>query len=265
MIYSILYALHGGVGAPFISLSLLAFWVWMAFDCWKNQRDSYWLYLILVTGGFGALVYFLTHFVQGSNLDLSLWNRLTLGSRIREQKGRAYHLGTAGAFEQLGDLNMRALRWAEAEAAYRESLQKDSENLDVQARLGYVLMELGRYDEAWSTMAPVYQKKPNLHDDELLRKLARCQAARRKFTDAKNLYEYYLRHHSYADAQYEYGEVLLAAGDMEEGQRVLQELIYETEHSPDFIRRRDSKWARAARRSLKASQQHRSNEGPSQS
>jgi len=233
-------------------IGVILFCLWMAYDCWQRQRDAYWLWLILLTGGFGAAVYFFTQYWQGSRMEFSLWKRIMLGRRIREQKARTHHLKTAGAYEQLGDLHASIGQWTEAEAAYRQSLERDPQNLEVQAQLGYALIELKRFDEAWFQLGPVYQKKPGLHEDHLVRQLARCQAARGKLQDARNLYEYFLRKHSYTDVQFEYAEALITAGEIEAGRRMLEELIADVYHSPSFAQRRDRRWVRAAKRLLRS-------------
>ena len=143
-------------------------------------------------------------------------------------------------------------KWKDAEEAYRAALQRDAGNLHSQVRLGYALLALGRADEAWALLGPAYQKTPDFDDHKLIRHLARCQAMRGNFVDACNLYEYFLRKHSYTEVQLEYARVLLQSEKTEEGRRALEELIHDAEHAPKFARQRDRRWVREAKRLLKS-------------
>jgi hypothetical protein len=236
-----------------LGIGIFVFCAWMAIDCWRNGRDTYWYWLIFFTGGLGAVLYFLTQYLQGTRFEYSLWKRLTMGSRIGELKARAHHLDTAGAFEELGDLYASLAKWPQAEAAYRNALKRDGSSAHSQARLGYTLIELKRPEEAWPLLGPLYIKNPSFDDDKLIHQLARCQAARGNVADARNLYEYFLRKHSYTPVQLEYAQTLLAAGDVEAAHKVLRELINDVAHSPKFAQRRDRPSVHAAKRLLRSS------------
>ncbi len=236
-----------------VSLAIFGFSAWMAVDCWRNGRETYWFWIIFFTGGFGAFIYFLTQYLPGTRLEFSLWQRLAMSGRIGELKSRAHHLDNAGAYEEVGDLYASLAKWPQAEAAYRDALKRDGSSAHAQARLGYALIEMKRPDEAWALLGPLYLKNPGFDDNKLIRQLARCQAARGNFKDARNLYEYFLSKHSYTAVQLEFAQTLLSAGEAETGRKVLQELIDDVAHSPKFAQRRDRPSVRAAKRLLKSS------------
>ena len=253
-ISSLLFWLDGDTGflSWLLGVATLGFSIWMAVDCWQRGRDGYWIWFILVFQPLGAVVYFFTQYWDGSRLEYGLWQRLTAGSRIREVKARAHHLDTSAAFEELGDFYSSVRKWKDAEEAYRAALQRDAGNLDAQVRLGYALLALDRADEAWALLGPAYQKRPDFDDDKLIRHLARCQAVRGNFVDACNLYEYFLRKHSYTEVQLEYAQVLMKAGNAGAARKALEELIHDADHAPKFARKRDRRWVREAKRLLKS-------------
>ena len=238
----------GGFVSWLFGLAVLGFSIWMVVDCWQRGNATWWIFIILFFQPIGALVYFVTQYWDSTRLEHGLWQRLTIGSRIRDVKARAHYLDTSTAFEELGDLYASIRKWSQAEEAYRAALQRDAGNLDAQVRLGYVLVELGRADESWSLLGPAYQKNPGFDDDKLIRHLARCQAMRGNFVDARNLYEYFLRKHTYTEVQLEYARMLLQAGDRDAARKALEELIRDAQHAPKFAQRRDRRWIREARR-----------------
>src|SRR5579862_7771469 len=115
----------------------------------KRNGDGYWVWLILCTGGIFALIYFFTQYWQGSSLEYGLWKRFAMIGRIHELEANARRLNTAASYELLGDAYMDVGRHTDAEAAYRDSLQRQADVFDVQVRLGYALLALGRAEEAW--------------------------------------------------------------------------------------------------------------------
>ncbi len=241
----------GPVPAALLAILGFAFSLWMAYDCWQRGGDTYWIWLILCSGGAFALIYFFAQYWDGSRIEYGLWKRLSMMGRIRELKDRARQLKTAASYEVLGDAYLSVKKYPDAEAAYREALQRQPDIFDVQVRLGYVLLALNRVDEAWPLLGKAYQQKPGYDNDQLVWNLARCQARRGKFEDARNLFEYFLTKHSYSEAQIEYAQVLAQMGEQEAGKTTLEELLTDIECSPRYTRARERRWARAAKRLLR--------------
>ena len=119
-------------------------------------------------------------------------------------------------------------------------------------RLGYALFQLGRVEEAWPLLSQAYQEQPDYDYDRLLWNLARCQAKRGELEDARKFYEYFLTKHSYSEAQIEYAQVLTQLGETEASRATLNELLTDIEFSPRYARARERRWAREAKRLLRA-------------
>src|SRR4029453_13756446 len=85
-------------------LAVLGFSIWMVVDCWQRGNATWWIFIILFFQPIGALVYFVTQYWDSTRLEHGLWQRLTIGSRIRDVKARAHYLDTSTAFAELGDL-----------------------------------------------------------------------------------------------------------------------------------------------------------------
>ena len=256
LMYPLYYLLRmvqfaGPIPAALLGILGFAFSCWMAYDCWRRGGEPYWIWLILGSGGMFALIYFFTQYWDGSRIEYGLWKRIQMFGRIRELKDKTKQLKTAASYEMLGDAYLSVRKYPEAEAAYREALQRQPEIFDVQVRLGYTLLALKRPDEAWPLLGKAYQQKPGYDNDQLVWNLARCQAQRGKFEDARNLYQYFLTKHSYSEAQIEYAQVLVQMGERDAGRAALEELLADIECSPRYTRSRERRWARAAKKELR--------------
>jgi hypothetical protein len=242
----------GGVFSALVALLGVAFSLWMAFDCWKRGGDLYWIWLILCSGGIFAGIYFFSHYWSGCRLEYNLWKRLSASGRIRELHSRAAQLKTAAAYEALGDAYADVNKYLEAETAYRQALKLQPGFFDAQVRLGYVLLKLDRPSDAWPLLQPAYEEKPDYDSDRLLWNLARCQTKRGEFEAARPLYELFLGKHSYSEAQLEYADLLLKLGEDGEGRSLIEELLNDIAASPRYAQARERKWARSARKLLRA-------------
>lgn len=242
----------GGAFSALIAVLGVAFSLWMAFECWKRGDDLYWIWLILCSGGIFATIYFFTRYWGGCRIEYSLWKRISAAGRIRELRLRAGQLKTAPAYEALGDAYADVRKYPEAEAAYRQALKLQPGFFDAQVRLGYVLLEQDRAAEAWPLLQPAYEQKPDYDSDRLLWNVARCQAQRGELNEARPLYELFLTKHSYSEAQLEYADLLLQLGEETEGRALIEELLADIAASPRYAQARERKWARGARKLLRA-------------
>lgn len=241
----------GDVVAALVAFAIGAFSLWMLVDCLQNQRECWWIFLILGTGGLGSFIYFY-HFHRESDLMHSLvWSGLSERRKIKELKARVHFFDKAADHEELGDVYTRTGKFAEAEKCYRAALERYPNGFDARVQLGNALLAQNRADEAWEYLRPAYEEKPDYEEDHLLWQCARCQASRGELDDAVQLYDYFLSRHSYYEAQAEFAEVLLRTDTPERGTELLHEIIEDFQHSPGYVQRREAKWVRKARRLLR--------------
>jgi len=238
------------VGALF-ALAMLAFAVWMIIDCMQNGREYYWFWIIMMSGGLGAFIYFYMYHWNGSLIDSLPWSGFIERRKIKELKSRIHFFDKAAHHEELGDIYLRLGKLAEAEKSYRAALERDATSFDAGVSLGYVLLAQNRADEAWTYLRPAYAARPDYHEDELLWQCARCQMARGEFDESKSLYEYFLTRHSYYAAQVEFAQLLVKMGEREKAMELLHEISDDLQNSPRYVQRREGKWGRQARRILR--------------
>ncbi|MDB6154905.1 MAG: tetratricopeptide repeat protein [Chthoniobacteraceae bacterium] len=242
----------GGVLSALFAAAMFAFSAWMIIDCLRNQREFWWLWVIFMTGGFGAFIYFYMHHWDGSLMDGFLGGNAATRRQLKEVQGQVHFCPNAANYEALGDVyrNMGKLR--EAEGAYRTALAQAPDAFDIKAHLGYVILGLKRPEEAWALLEPAFKLQPGFDRDELLWQCARCQVARGQLEEARALYERFLDRHSFYEAQVEYGALLLKIGDRMEAAKVAREIIDDLRNSPAYIVRQNKQWSGRAKKLLSA-------------
>lgn len=243
----------GNVVAALFAFGLGVFSLWMLVDCLQNQRECFWIWIILATGGLGSFVYFYHFHWDGDLMHSFVWTGMTERRRLKELKSRVHYFDKAADHEELGDAYAQLKKLDEAEKCYRTALDRDPKAFDSRVQLGNVLLAQNRPDEAWEYLRPAYEEKPDYAEDHLLWQCARCQTKRGELDDAVRLYDYLLSRHSYYEAQVEFAEVLLQTEGPERGIELLYEIVEDFQHSPRYVQRREAKWVRKARRLLRTS------------
>lgn len=247
-LYSLMFA-YPAVGAA-LGVLTLGFQIWMIVDCVRNGNDLYWIWIILIFGPIGALIYFFSFVYGGSGIERSFSKRRMHRQHIEELQQKIHHLDKADHYAELGDVYRQQQKWSLAQQAYESALERDLAMFDAQAHLGYVLLAQNRAVEAWKFLGPAYQQKPQFDKGDLLWHCARCQAALGQLSSARELYERFLTSHSYLQAQVEYAEVLERLGDKPACIAALKQAIADGQNAPRFIRRTNRPWLLKARRLL---------------
>jgi len=249
-LYSLFYAAPW-LGAV-VGVLVFALQIWMIMDCVRKGNDWYWVWIILVFGPIGVLIYFFTQIYGTSRVERSFSERFTQGRRIQELQSKIHHLDKADHYAELGDVYREQGKWILAEQAYKAALDRDPEMFDARAFLGFVLLADGKPQEAWKLLEPALGQKPGFKSGELLWQCARCQVALKKLPEARQLYEKLLASHGYFEAQYEYAVLLDRLGDKTASVAAARELVDDVKHAPRFHQRASRPWMRKARRLLRA-------------
>jgi hypothetical protein len=249
-LYSLLYA------APWVGVVIgsfiLAFQIWMIIDCLRNGNELYWIWVILVLGPIGVLIYFFNFKYRTSRVERSFSKRFAQRRQIQELQAKIHHLDKADHYAELGDVYREQEKWALAQQAYQSALERDPDMFDARTYLGWVLLAQNQPEEAWKLLEPALRQKPTFKAGELLWQCARCQAARGQLPQARQLFEQLLDSHGYFEAQYEYATLLARMGDKKASSAAARQLVDDVRHAPRFHQRVSRPWMRKAQRLLRA-------------
>ena len=84
----------------------------------RRRPDTYWLWIIIIGGGLGALVYIVAEVLPDLNLLVGSLNRFTRRRRIRELEAIVVDNPAVGNQEELADLYLEEGKFAKARELY---------------------------------------------------------------------------------------------------------------------------------------------------
>jgi hypothetical protein len=225
---------------------VMAFKIWMAIDAGRKRMEYYWIMIILFAP-FGAVYYFFVH-----KLDEFKWHKLAalfrspptldqLQYRYRDSPSLDNRLALAHGLANAG-------RHVEAIVELEGILATRPDEHAALWGLGMSRAALGELEEASAALAKLVAAAPSYHDWEPWVMLAGMQHKRGLRPESLETLRALVRKSSRADHQMLLAETLIAAERYAEAGGILERIIEDHHHAPDFIRRRDRRIAAHARR-----------------
>jgi len=93
----------------------------------RRRPDTYWLWIILVGGGLGALVYMVAEVLPEARLLHGAYQVFPRRKRIRQLEGMVIDNPWVGNIEELGDLYLDDKQYAKARACFDRVLERSDE------------------------------------------------------------------------------------------------------------------------------------------
>src|ERR1051326_2978086 len=115
-LFSLLYAIPW-LGRA-VGLLTLALQIWMIVDCLRNGNELYWIWIILVLGPIGPVIYFFVCKYRTSRVERSFSKRFLQRRQIQELQSKIHHLDKADHYAELGDVYREQHKWPLAQQAY---------------------------------------------------------------------------------------------------------------------------------------------------
>lgn len=180
------------------------FWIWMIFDCVQNERDrQLWIYILIFTNVPGAFVYFIARWLPRANIPVpKYFNRHKRKRELWMAESEARNIGKAHQFVKLGDIHYDMGTYDKATDAYKQALEKESNN--IQALWGAASIDLRN----------------------------------KNFASAKEHLENLLKvapNHKYGDASLAYGRALFVLKDFDAARLHLEKHITDWAHPEAYI------------------------------
>src|SRR6476646_10814929 len=185
----------------------------------RRRPDTYWLWIILMGGALGALVYIAIEVVPDAGLLRGAFQVFPRRKRIKELEAAILDNPSVGNYEELGALYRRGL----CEIALDDYTAAATD-------LQHVTERDPKYD---------YQRAAGLHAHALAKigERASADALFAEVTETSTL----------SETQYNYGCFLASEGRSAEAREWAERILRKKATMPDYIRRRERPWFRKAK------------------
>jgi hypothetical protein len=212
----------------------------------RRRPDTYWLWIILMGGALGALVYIAIEVVPDAGLLRGAFQVYPRRKRIRELEAAIFDNPSIGNYEELGDLYLDDGQFARARECYDRVLAR-SESIDPRYRRALAELALDDFAAAIADLEQVtardakydYQRAAGLLAHALGRtgERARAGALFAEVTETSTL----------SETQYNYAAFLAGEGRTAEAREWAERILRKKATMPDYIRRRERPWFRKTR------------------
>jgi hypothetical protein len=216
----------------------------------RRRPETYWLFIILMGGALGALVYIAIEVVPDAGLLRGAFQVFPRRKRIKELEAAILDNPSVGNFEELGDLYLDDEQFARARECFDRVIAR-SDAIDPHYRRALSEMALNDFAAAAADLEQVttrdakydYQRAAGLHAHAL------AKIGEREKADA--LFAEVTETSTLSETQYNYACFLAAEGRAAEARDWAERILRKKATMPDYIRRRERPWFRRARALIK--------------
>jgi hypothetical protein len=216
----------------------------------RRRPNTYWIWVILMFGGLGALIYFAVEVLPDAPLLRGAFDVFPRRKRIKELEALILDNPSIGNYEELGDLYLDDEQFARARDCFDRVIAK-SDSIDPFYRRALCELAVGDFQAAAADLELVtareakydFQRAAGLRAHALARTGARDKAAA--------LFAAVTETSTLSETQYNYACFLAAEGRPAEARDWASRILRKKATMPDYIRRRERPWFRKAGALLK--------------
>jgi hypothetical protein len=217
----------------------------------RRRPDAFWLWVILIGGGLGALVYIVAEVIPDVGLLRGAFQVFPRRKRIKELEAIVLDNPSVGNYEELGDLYLDDGKYAKARECFDRVISPRTDSADPFYRRALAAIAMGDFPAATVDLAKVLTIDPKYDyhraaglQAHALGKLGRNDEAAALFADVTTV-------STLSETQYNYACFLAATDHPTEAREWAQRVLSKKLTMPSYLRRRERPWFRKANALLK--------------
>ena len=217
----------------------------------RRPPDTFWLWIILMGGGLGALVYIVAEVVPDASLSSGPLKALPRRRRIRLLEAAILDNPAVGNREELADLYLEDGKFARARELYDSIISPRTAEIDPFYRRGIAAIGIGDEAAAVPDLERVVAKDPKYDLHRALGLLAHANARAGNTERAEMLFQQATAISTLSETYYNYASFLAAQGRQSDARIWAQRILDKKPTMPAYLRRRERPWFRKAKALLK--------------
>jgi hypothetical protein len=217
----------------------------------RRRPNTYWLLIILLGGGLGAMVYLAVEAIPDAGLLKQSFKVFPRRKRMRELEAAILDNPSAGNYEELADLYMEDGNMARARECYNKAISSRTDSPDPFYRRAQCAMALGDYPPALQDLERVVAKDAKYDFQRAAGLLAHAFACVGQNEKAEALFQEVTKTSTLSETYYNYATFLAAQGRSAEAVEWAKRILAKKPTMPGYLRRRERPWFRKADAMLK--------------
>jgi hypothetical protein len=212
----------------------------------RRRPDTFWLWIILIGGWLGALVYIVVEAVPDAGLLSQSFKGFPRRARIRELEAAVLDNPSAGNYEELADLYLDEEHYARARECYDKAISSRTDSLDPFYRRAVAAIMMGDFAAALPDLDRVVSQDAQYDFHRAAGLLAHVYANTGQPEKAAALFEQVTKISTASETYYNYATFLASQGHNAEAREWAQRLLDKRRNMPGYLRRRERPWFRKA-------------------
>jgi len=216
----------------------------------RRRPDTFWLFVILMGGAIGALVYILVEVIPDAGLLRGAFQVFPRRKRIKELEAAVLDNPSIGNYEELGDLYLDDRQYARARECFDRVISRASA-IDPFYRRALCALALNDFAAAAADLEQVIRRDPKYDYQRAAGLRAHALAKVGEREKAAVLFADVTETSTLSETQYNYACLLMAEGRAAEARDWAERILRKRATMPNYIRRRERPWFRRAAALLK--------------
>ena len=217
----------------------------------RRRPDTYWLWIIMIGGGLGAVVYIFVEVLPDFGLLRQSFKMFPRRRRIRELEAIILDNPSAGNYEELADLYLEEGKYARARENYDKAISSRTDSPDPFYRRGIAEIELGDFAAAVPDLERATAKDPKYDFYRAAGLLAHAYANTGQTEKADALFRSTVQISTLSETYLNYSSFLASQGRTAEARDWAQKILAKKPTLPGYLKRRERPWFRKAKGLLK--------------
>ena len=217
----------------------------------RRRPDTFWLWIILIGGGLGALVYIVAEVVPDVDLLRGYVDRHARRRRILELEAIILENPAIGNHEELADLYLEEGKFARARELYDKVISTRPDSLDAYYRRGLAELALDDFAAALADLERVVATDPRYDFHRAIALLAHAHGRAGDPARADTLFKDATAISTLSETYYNYAAFLAVQQRTSEAREWAQRILAKKPTMPRYLRRRERPWFRKANALLK--------------